>query len=218
VVKANHGCGYNYRVRPGALDKPALETLTQKWMRSVYGRKYGQWGYHKVKPRLLVEEAIGDSEKDLVEFNIRAGGGKAVLGSVLGRCKLADQWYFYLDTDGKPMTGTLDSNHQPFTALPPDFKALEPYREAVRLAAKMSVDIDYARYDFMWNGRELYGGEITTYPASGVEDLKNTSCAAATMRGWNLLNSHFLTSDQAGWKKIYALALRRQWAGHPNSL
>ncbi|HEV2691536.1 MAG TPA: ATP-grasp fold amidoligase family protein [Verrucomicrobiae bacterium] len=211
MVKANHGCGYNYPVRSGTLDKPALDKLTQKWMQRVYGRKYGQWEYDQIKPRLFVEEAIGDAAKDLLEFNIRASNGKAVLGSVMGRCKLDDQWYFYLDPAGNPMAGTLDSDDKPFISLPPGFNALEPYLQAVQLAEKMSVNLDYARFDFMWNGRQLYGGEITVYPASGVEDLKNASCTKVTLNGWNLLCSHFLTGRQTGWKKVYAAALRRQW-------
>jgi len=217
LVKANHGCQYNYRVRTRPCDRGALRHLTQKWLRRVYGRRLGEWGYHKVKPVLYVEEAIGDAERDLIEFNIRAGSGKPILGSVMGKCKQADQWAFYLDAAGDPVTGMSDPEGSPPQPLPPGFSALEPYRQAVKFTEKLSMGVDYARFDFMWNGRQLFGGEITLYPAGGMSDPHNTVCHIATLNGWDLLQSHFLRRPQSGWKAVYAAALRRQLKRTPHA-
>jgi len=209
-VKANHGCQFNHHVRPGPCDRAALRERTRKWLRRVYGHQYGEWGYHKVKPVLFVEAAIGDAQRDLIEFNVRAGNGRAILGSVMGKCKMAGQWAFYLDPAGNPVVGMHDPEGCPVPPLPPGFNALEPYLQAVGFAEKLSVGVDYARFDFMWNGRQLFGGEITVYPAAGMTDPSNASSTTATLNGWDLLQSHFLTVKQTGWKGVYAEALRRR--------
>jgi hypothetical protein len=210
MVKANHGCGFNHRIRGGRCDRAALRKKTRRWMRSGYGRKGGEWSYSKVEPKLFVEESIGDVEAGLIEFNVRAGNGKAILGSVVGKCKMPDQWSVYLDPEGAPTLGMLDPDGSPIKPLPAGLAVVEPYRRAVRFAEKLSVGVDYARFDFMWNGAELFGGEITVYPAAGSVDPANSSTHGATLTGWDLRQSHFLQAPHTGWTRIYADALCRR--------
>jgi hypothetical protein len=211
-VKANHGCGFHWRIRGGHCDRAALRQVSRRWLAAVHGRTFGEWAYSQVEPKLFVEEAIGDAETDLVEFNIRASNGRAILGSVLGRCKLPDQWLVSLDVAGAPTRGTRDAEDGPIALLPPGLEIREPYLRAVRLAERISVGVDYVRVDFMWNGSELFGGEITTYPAAGLKDPANASVAALIGDGWDLRHTHFLNAPQSGWKRIYAGALRRRWS------
>lgn len=209
-VKANHGSNFNYRVRGNHCGRATLRQLAANWLASVYGQKNGEWGYHKVAPKLFVEAAVGDAGADLIEFNVRACNGRAILGSVLGKAKMPDQWAVYLDAAGNPTAGMSDSEGAPVTSLPENFTALEPYRRAVRFAECLSVGVDYARFDFLWNGTELFGGEITLYPAAGIEDPSNSLAHAVILNGWDLLQSHFLKSSHVGWARIYAAALRRR--------
>lgn len=209
-VKANHGCGFNHHIRGGQCDRSALRKKIKRWLRSGYGRKSGEWAYSKVEPRLFVEEAIGDAEAGLIELNVRAGNGKAILGSVIGKCKTPDQWSVYLDPEGAPTLGMRDPEGSPIIPLPKGLAVMEPYRLAVQFAQKLSVGVDYARFDFLWNGAELFGGEITVYPAAGALDPANSSANAVTMTGWDLMQSHFLQSQHTGWMRIYADALSRR--------
>jgi hypothetical protein len=209
-VKANHGCGFNHRVRGGPCDRRALRKKTQRWLRSGYGRKGGEWAYSRVEPKLFVEEAVGDVETGLIEINVRAGNGKAILGSVVGKCKTPDQWSVYLDPAGTSTLGMLDTDESPIKPLPAGLAVTEPYRRAVGFAEKLSVGVDYARFDFMWNGAELFGGEITVYPAAGLADPANASNNVATLTGWDLRQSHFLKAPHTGWMRIYADALGRR--------
>jgi hypothetical protein len=209
-VKANHGCGFNHRIRGGQFDRQALRNKTRKWLRSGYGRKGGEWAYSKVEPRLFVEESVGDAEADLIEINVRAGNGKAILSSVMGRCKTPNQWAVYLDPEGAPTPGMSDPEGAPIIPLPKGIAVTEPYRRAVQFAQKLSVGVDYARFDFLWNGTELFGGEITVYPAAGAVDPANSSANAVTLIGWDLMQSHFLRSQHTGWMRVYADALGRR--------
>jgi hypothetical protein len=209
-VKANHGCGFNQRIGAGHCDRAALRKKTQRWMRSGYGRKGGEWAYSRVEPKLFVEEAIGDVEAGMVEFNVRAGQGKAILGSVLGKCKTPDQWAIYLDPEGTPTLGMKDPDGSPIKPLPEGLAVMEPYRRAVRFAERLSEGVDYARFDFLWNGTELYGGEITVYPAAGGADPANAVLNHVMLMGWDLRQAHFLKAQHTGWRRIYADALRRR--------
>lgn len=208
-LKANHGCDFNRRIRNGEYDRAELRELTRRWLGSVYGRKNGEWGYGQVRPTLFVEEAIGDISAGMLEFNVRASNGHIILGSVLGDCKTPRQWSVYLDAVGEPACAM-----QPSTANPPaGFDArrvLEPYRRAVDLTRRLSVGVDYARFDFLWNGRELYGGEITVFPAGGVADAVEPATNALILDGWDMAQSHFLSAPQTGWKRWYVAALKRQ--------
>ena len=209
-VKANHGCNFNYRVRGGQCDRTVLREKTGRWLASVYGKKAGEWSYCKVKPKLFVEEAVGDVDAGLLDFHVRAGNGAAILGSVMGQCKTPSQWYTYLDPDGNPTMAVRDPEGSPLVPSPRALAVIEPYRRAVRYARQLSVGVDYARFDFMWNGQELFGGEITVYPAAGLSDPANSLTRDAMLGGWNLMQSHFLKSPHTGWTRLYADALKRR--------
>jgi len=111
-----------------------------------------------------------------------------------------------LDLDGNPTAGTSNDAVEP---LPEGVEIQPGYQRAVACTEKLSRGVDYARFDFMWNGRELYGGEITIYPAAGVGAIKNPVTHAAIMDGWDLSCSHFLRTTHSGLMQLYANALQR---------
>jgi hypothetical protein len=209
-VKANHGCNFNHRVRNGQYDWAVLRQKTRRWLASVYGKKAGEWSYAEVEPKLFVEEAVGDVEAGMLEFHVRASNGQAMLGSVMGHAKTPAQWCDYLDPEGNPASGVHDPEGSPIVPSPRALTVIEPYRRAVQYARRLSVGVDYARFDFMWNGRELFGGEITVFPAAGMADPANSRARAILLGGWDLMRSHFLKSEHAGWTRLYADALKRR--------
>ena len=209
-VKANHGCNFNQRVRGDQCDRTMLREKASRWLASVYGQKAGEWSYCKVEPKLFAEEAVGDVAAGLLDFHVRAGNGKAILGSVMGQCKTPSQWYTYLDPEGNPTMAVHDPEGSPIIPSPRALAVIEPYRRAVRYARQLSVGVDYARFDFIWNGQELFGGEITVYPAAGMADPANSMTRDAMLNGWDLMQSHFLKSPHAGWTRLYADALKRR--------
>ncbi len=209
-VKANHGCDFNQRIRGGQCDRVALKRKSEQWLGFTYGHEHGEWAYSQIEPQLFVEAAVGDVEAGLLEFNVRVCHGRPILGSVVGRCKTPDQWAVYLDPEGRPTPGMSDPEGGPVVPLPRGVEILEPYLRAVEFAKRLGVGVDYVRCDFMWNGAELFGGEITVYPTGGLFEPTNASARDVTLNGWDLLQSHFLKTRQTGWKRIYAEALKRR--------
>lgn len=209
-VKANHGCNFNYPVRNGRVDRADLEEKTSLWLRSVHGVKKGQWAYRMVEPRLFVEESVGDVASGLLEVNVRASNGKFILGSVIGHNKTPDKWTVFLDENGKPTAGTGSPADAPVRELPDDLEIDDAYRRALDFTRTLSLGIDYARFDFMWNGSELFAGEITVCPGGGLGNIANPAVNSALSEGWDLGASHLLTAPQTGFKRLYAEALNRR--------
>lgn len=208
-VKTNHGFNFNYPIRGGSVDRGDLKKKTDAWLKSVHGVKTGQWAYSRIEPVLFVEESIGDADQDLLEFCIRASNGKPILGSVSGHNKRPNSWIRYLDLDGNPTASASSHEGEEPKPLPEGIEIRQPYQRALQHTAKLSVGVDYARFDFMWNGTKLYGGEITVYPAAGASEIKNPSVHAAIINGWDLKCSHFLRAAHSGAAQIYADALKR---------
>jgi hypothetical protein len=117
-VKANHGYDFNCCIRGGHVDRAALKETADRWLRSVHGVSTGEWAYSQIEPKLFVEDSVGDAEDDLIEFNVRAGNGRAIVGSVIGHNKKPNQWLAYLDLEGNPTAGTTDRDGAPPAPLP----------------------------------------------------------------------------------------------------
>jgi TupA-like ATPgrasp len=209
-VKTNHGWNYNYQIRAGEVDRADLKRKTDQWLNSTHGKASHQWAYSKVEPILYVEETIGDAAADLLEFNIRASNGNFVLGSVMGHNKKPNKWLKYLDLKGESVEGIEDEGAVPVLFISQEVNVIAPYLQAIAYAKQLSVGVDYARFDFMWNGKNLYGGEITVYPGAGNGRALNSKLECIVIKGWDLVPSYFLTSKQTGIKKLYANALKSQ--------
>jgi hypothetical protein len=208
-IKTNHGFNFNYRVRDGKVDRSHLKRTTDGWMAQVHGQRSEQWAYGQIAPKLLVEEAVGDAESDMLEFSISSSDGRAIRGAVIGHNKLPNTWVVALDTEGRPTTHANDPPGTPPKPLPEGLVIGEPFALAVAHARKLSVGLDHARVDFMWNGTTLYGSEITIYPAAGLAPIVNPDVEAQVLLGWELEKSHFLRAARSGPVALYAAALRR---------
>ena len=209
-IKANHGCGFNFNTRGQPVDRAALEQKAARWLQTDFGRETGEWPYRQVTRKILVEESIAIPGAELVEFNIRASNGLAILGSVMFQVKTPGQWHFYLDPQGQPTWDLMALAGSAIPTEPPDQKLREPYLRAVALAERLSRGTDYARYDFFWNGQTLFGGEITLFPACGFIDPRHPHHFENARQKWNIFQAHFFRVPHRGLKRIYAAVLRRR--------
>ena len=209
-VKTNHGYNFNYRIRGGAVDRIELKATTDEWLKHTHGLDSDQWAYSQVAPKLFVERAIGDPYGDLLEINIRCCNGRFFLGSVIGKNKTDDMWAVYLDADGKPCESPDDEAGKPIEKLPDGVDIAAPYQRAFDYALKLSEGVDYARFDFMWNGQELYAGEITVYPSAGRHEIYHPGLNDLMLSLWDLRDTWLLKEKHTGWRAIYAWLLRRE--------
>lgn len=204
VVKVNNASDRNYFIRGGQYDPEDLDRTVQRWRtEKAYGRKDGEWSYRLIKRRIFVEEMLTDPDGSVVDINIRAGRGKVAYGTLLLHSKTDRESAIYLTREEKRvgfLCGDGVSEAELEAAPIPD-----GYQAAIAYAARLSQDIDYARFDFLWSGGKLYGGEITIYPNSGYGSLGALGMdpETAIMNVWDLRNSWFLSVPQRGWRGIY---------------
>lgn len=219
MIKCNHGCDYNFAWNPAVSDFDQANHLTREWMTSTYGTTNYEWGYTQVPRRIFLEQFIETNHKDgLIDIAVRAANGRPLLGSITTLNKMPDETMDYFDCDGRhlvfgspnPGFGTKHDGRVG-QLLQPDVLQPTLYNEAVNAAAELSRGFDYGRFDFLSDGRTLYAGEITVYPASGLTPSTpegSTGTDPLLNPFWSLRNSGLLTMPQRGWRRPYAFLLR----------
>lgn len=206
IVKANHGSNFNLAIRDAVPPHEQVVATARRWLATPWGHRRGEWHYAQVRREVFVEEMVG-GDGPLADIQIRAGGGRAGLCSVTFDTKTPRQTVRYMDTAGNALT---DSLHDVKAA--PDALPTPPrFPDAVAAARVLSREVDFARFDFLADGRGLWAGEITLFPAAGYADLEG-ELRALVLGCWDLRRSWFLREGAAqagGFAQRYAAALLR---------
>lgn len=121
-----------------------------------------EWVYKDIKPRILVEEYIGE---DLDDYKLMCFNGEVKCSFVcLDRYSNSGLKVDFYDRDWQKM---------PFARYYPNSKHLTPkprnYDRMLELSETLSRDIPFVRVDFYEVEDRLYFGEMTFYPGSGFE-------------------------------------------------
>lgn len=213
IIKSNHSTNQNYYFHKTDYNLEAIHQITSKWLRTSNTEKFYESAYLKVKRTLFIEKLIPFTEDEqLVDIKIRCVFGEPVLSTVLkGKTKFRKVHFFDLNGD----ILFVDKKNPDLTVQHvSDICPAEIYFEAIKHAEKLSKGIDYARFDFMTNGCDLYAGEITVYPFAGVtRSTPNDVDGYETLinKIWDLRKSWFLSTRQLGWKRYYAQLLKKQF-------
>jgi hypothetical protein len=206
VVKANHGSGFNLFLRDAVPPRAEVEALARRWLATAFGRSRGEWHYAQVRREIFVEELVGRPDTPLFDIMIRAGGGEVGYGSVSLHTKTPAECSSAFDPAGRPIH---QPNRKRSPPLPPGTPLPEAFHRAVAAARVLSREVDFARFDFLACGDDLYAGEITVFPGSGMHELQEPALSLV-LRAWDLRRSWFLREGAAaaGWlARRYARAL-----------
>ena len=206
AVKANHGSSFNLLIRDTVPDRSQLVALCRRWLSTNWGRHHGEWHYGHVQRRIFLEELVG-GDAPLVDIQIRAGGGRVGLCSTVLYAKTQGQRVRYMDPSGQVVMLGLD----PGTLIPHSVIRPDTLQRAVDAARQLSVGVDFARFDFLSDGEQLWAGEVTLFPATGYGDFEGEALSLV-MEAWDLRDSWFLRDGGAGggWlKRRYRAALMR---------
>lgn len=172
IIKPNNRSGaFIIVTSAGDLDKPKIVKQCREWMAAKpYGNKFAEWGYSQVESRILIEEFLCDGANltpppnyELFVFNGRVGSIYFSTGRLSSRprarCLYTSDWE-KLPVDRWRMKG-FDS----FDGAEPRPKNLDAMIDA---AERISAEVDYARVDMYNLNGEIYLGEVTPYPNSGL--------------------------------------------------
>lgn len=164
VIKANHGCGWNFFVRSEQdCDWDRIEQLCKEWMSRTYARQLGEWLYSRIDPQIMVEPFIGRTAKLPIDYKLWVFGGTVHLIEVI------------VDREAEIKEVLYDRawNRLPFRyGLP---AALEEFpkpgtlQQMIESAEALAEGNPFVRADFYDIDGQLYFGELTFYPASGLQ-------------------------------------------------
>lgn len=171
VIKTTDGKGGNevYICRnKDEINPEAFQHMLKNWMDAPYCKSAGrEWAYENGFPRrILVEELISNGKsKDLPDYKFYCFNGEPMYCQLItGRSE--DERIDFYDMEWK---------HMPFRGLNPkpqfaDSPAECPERldEMIKIARTLSKPFPFVRVDLYDDGKKVWFGELTFYPASGL--------------------------------------------------
>jgi hypothetical protein len=162
VVKSTHASGQVIVVDGSTEpDRARIRRTARSWLEVDHAAKGAEWGYTRVRPRLVVETRIGGDEPPL-ERRVFVFGGKAhVVNTVVtqdGRIRNAA----FHDLDWNRLEWWF--TREP---LPGPWPRPELLEAMIAAAEAVAADLDHARVDFYDLGDDIRIGEITLYSWSG---------------------------------------------------
>ncbi len=170
VIKCNHDSGGLIICK----DKNRLdiETARKKINRSLKTNYYysgREWPYKNVKPRIIIEKYMEDSNKsDLIDYKLFCFNGIPKIVLVCSERFLSNNmcetWF---DMNWKLIDMTESGHRVDSTISKP-----KQLKKMVELSKKLSKNIPFIRVDWYEIGDKLYFGELTFYPASGFEKFE----------------------------------------------
>ena len=164
VLKCTHDSGGLVIVKDKEkLDKAAAKKTIEKSLETNYFYSGREWPYKDVKPRIIAEVFQGE---DLKDYKLFCFGGKPEITLVCserftetGLC----EDFFDGDWNHLPLRRPNHGNNAGSIGKPAAFVQMKMFAE------KLSRDIPFLRVDFYEIDGHLYFGEMTFYPASGME-------------------------------------------------
>lgn len=168
IVKPNHGSGWSIIVdKEHRVPRERIISQCRKWLRMTYGREKMEWAYSEIEPRIMVEKLLKDSRGRLAsDFKFHVFGGKV-------------EWVFVMhDRFGSPSAARYLRDFTRMGNEPQNYKSTqdlpkpENYVAMVDIAEKLAKPFDYIRVDLYNVDGEIFFGEFTIYPASGLNPME----------------------------------------------
>lgn len=162
VIKTNNGSGSNIFVR-GNPDWDAIERKLKAFQDFDFATQGGELFYRAIAPQVLVEPLIGDGKTLPLDYKFFMFNGELE--------------YIQVDTDReighKRAIFDVAWNRLPITlCFPPhpgEIEKPETLSEMIGVAQKLSKGINFVRVDLYNINGQIYFGEMTFTPGSGIE-------------------------------------------------
>lgn len=169
VIKTNHGCGYNIIVHEKRiLDRIKAKQQLRRWLRENYCEDTyigSEWGYRNIKPTILIETFIEQSETTPVDFKFYCFAGIVEIVT-LHFDRFKEHKTKAYNRQFEPYIFANSSNVYGFRyECPANFKLM------VEIAESLSKEFEFIRVDLYNVNGSIYFGELTPYPA-GVSSFR----------------------------------------------
>ena len=173
VLKCTHACAFNMIIRDKSkFDIEAARKKFHKWLKTNYGNMTCEKHYSPIKPRIIVEEYIGELEHLPVEYKIHVFNGVAKsMYVVTGRGEDIRYNNYYIDWtpfDGSQFNGWKKTDYE--------LKKPENWDRMVKIAERLGKNFPFVRVDLYNIDGKIYFSELTFTPAKGTLILDDDKC------------------------------------------
>jgi len=224
VFKPNNNSGRLKFISKNSITPAELAAIGDKWLALDYSLKDGKWGYGAIQKQLLLEKEIqtngpyGLEEIKIYTFGKRIGR----IVHIWGRFQ-----NIYANAWEVSASGKVVRSKKAATVGKADLSMPPPayLHDAKSIAKAIGSQFDHVRVDLLWDGRNLWLGELTFYNQTGNFSGKMGKAKYSEMtRYWDLRRSNFLKQPPQHWVlRRYAKLLRGQlsksrWSDFPRFL
>jgi hypothetical protein len=169
VIKVTHGSGFNILCRDKSkLNIDKVKKQLNYWLKEKYIRCYGEWFYGVQRPRIMIEEYLGDANGEPpYDYKVLCFNGEPRFIEVhLGR--FTNHQMKIYDMDWNEIRGIMINNYEA-----PNVVIEKPrkIKDLIEYAKKLSEPFYHARIDFYIVNETIYFGEITFTGGSGFDKI-----------------------------------------------
>lgn len=170
VMKCTHNSGGVVVINDkNKINIKELEKKFNRMLKKNFFYVGREWPYKNIVPRIIIEENIQeeDSKEQIKDYKIMCFNGEPKCSFVCSnRNAESGLCVNFYDYNWKPMPF---ERHYPKNKQ--EIEKPSQYNKMLELAKKLSKDIPFVRVDFYQKGEQIYFGELTFYPGSGMEEF-----------------------------------------------
>ncbi len=170
VIKCTHNSGGVVVVQDKEkIDKDKLAKKFKKMLNKNFFYVGREWPYKSIKPRIIVEENIQDvdSDEQINDYKIMCFNGNPKCSFVCSNRNSSEGLCVnFYDYNWNPLPF---ERHYPRNKN--EIEKPSQYDKMIELSKKLSKGIPFVRVDFYQKGEQIYFGELTFYPGSGMEEF-----------------------------------------------
>ncbi len=203
VIKANHGCDYNFFVRdPANIDRLEIQLFFTRILSERWGAHRFEWSYEGIQPCIYMEELLQtDDAVSESDYKIHVFDGFVAYSHIVNRRPGGTRKIFF-NSDGELLPVSV--HHWENTL---EMEKTPLHEAADRYAARLCEGFDALRADFYIHKGKIYFGEFTIYPNSGLTpyypqefDTQHGSC-------WDIRKSYYFASRPSSFRRCYRRCL-----------
>lgn len=153
-----------------SFDKGKAKIIMNKSLKHSIYSTLKEWPYKNVKRQIMAEEFIeSDDGRELKDYKFFCFNGQAKLCQVISDRGSNEAINFYdREWQLQPFCGLNIPNTASYEIASYEIAKPALYTEMLRIADTLSKDIPFLRVDLYYTNNQIYFGELTFYPASGL--------------------------------------------------
>lgn len=172
VLKATHGCEYNYICKDKAtIDLSALKAQVNLWLQENYYKSEREPQYKLCVPKIICEEYLEDEGGELKDYKITCTNGEPKIIQV-DVDRFTNHKSYMLNIDWSPLSYASSATY-PGIGLPG--RRPENLQKMLSLARELAHGFPFVRVDLYSVRNKLYFGELTFTPSSGFATFSPAS-------------------------------------------